>query len=154
MIYLRNHLIWQGWEYVMSMTTLSMKMVPSSSNGKCYLSWFEISPLRILLTVEPWCSISYMPSDHSGRFNSPQQWQFSNSFSQLVVPRRRIGGAVLDSNTLRSLEDRRALFFPLSLLLRNARPVGHHVNFLNLLHNHLSFLVALLFLTIQNSPRR
>ena len=85
----------------------------------CYIS---------LLTLTPWCSISYMPSDHEGRFNAPQQWQYSHGYSQLGVSRRRVGGAVLDSGNLRSLEDRRDFFSPVSLLLRNARPVGHHVS--------------------------
>lgn len=84
--------------------------------------------MRVSLTLAPWCSISYMPSDHEGRFNAPQQWQYSHGYSQLGVSRRRIGGAVLDSSNLRSLEDRRDFFFPVSLLLRNARPVGHHVS--------------------------
>lgn len=73
-------------------------------------------------------SISYMPADEDGRFNAPQQWQYSQGYSQYGVSRRRIGGAVIDTSNLRSLDERRDFCLPVSLLLRNARPVGHHVS--------------------------
>jgi hypothetical protein len=102
-------------------------------------------------------SISYMPLDHSsGRFNSSQQWQFNNGYSEIGVPipRRRIGGAILDSNTLRFLEDKRDLLFPLLLLLRNTRPIGHQKNvglaiiLLLLVDLSLTFLMLLQFYSI------
>lgn len=103
------------------------------------LSWAHL--LRIVLHVcystsetlltYLWCSRNYIPSDQDGRFNAPQQWQFSHGYSQLGFSRRRTSGAVIDPTNLRSLEEKRYLFFPISLLLRNARPVGHHVIFLD-----------------------
>ncbi|KAG0606930.1 hypothetical protein M758_9G180200 [Ceratodon purpureus] len=99
-------------------------------------------------------SISYIPSDHEGRFNAPQQWQFSHGYSQLGVSRRRIGGAVLDTSNLRALEDRRDFFFPVSLLLRNARPVGHHasvglvISLLLLVDLSLTLLMLLQFYSV------
>ncbi|KAF3793289.1 hypothetical protein EJ110_NYTH09664 [Nymphaea thermarum] len=42
-----------------------------------------------------------------------------------ILLRKRICGAILDSNSLRMLEERRDVFFPLSLIVHNTRPVGH-----------------------------
>ena len=46
--------------------------------------------------------------------------------------RRRINGGILDSYNLRTLKDRKDIFYPLSLVVRNTKPVGHQVQ--NLLH--------------------
>jgi len=94
--------------------------------------FLEVIRYYFIMILLAFYSISYMPSDEDGRFNAPQQWQFSHGYSQYGVSRRRIGGAVLDSSNLRSLEERRDFCFPVSLLLRNARPVGHHVSIFNL----------------------
>ena len=64
-------------------------------------------------------------------FRPPQQWQNSQNYAQVGVSRRRNGGAIRDSVTLRTLKDRRDFSFPVSLFLRNARPIGHHVRFLD-----------------------
>jgi hypothetical protein len=64
-------------------------------------------------------------------FRPPQQWQNSQNYAQVGVSRRRNGGAIRDSVTLRALKDRRDFSFPVSLFLRNARPIGHHVRFLD-----------------------
>jgi hypothetical protein len=42
-----------------------------------------------------------------------------------ALMRKRITGGVLDSNSLRTLKDRRDLFYPFSLILHNTKPVGH-----------------------------
>ncbi|KAG2586487.1 hypothetical protein PVAP13_5NG039900 [Panicum virgatum] len=42
-----------------------------------------------------------------------------------ALMRKRITGGVLDSNNLRTLKDRRDLFYPFSLILHNTKPVGH-----------------------------
>ncbi|GJN32184.1 hypothetical protein PR202_gb20668 [Eleusine coracana subsp. coracana] len=44
-----------------------------------------------------------------------------------ALMRKRITGGVLDSNSLRTLKDRRDLFYPFSLILHNTKPVGHQV---------------------------
>jgi hypothetical protein len=44
-----------------------------------------------------------------------------------ALMRKRITGGVLDSNSLRMLNDRRDLFYPFSLILYNTKPVGHQV---------------------------
>ncbi|XP_024388875.1 uncharacterized protein [Physcomitrium patens] len=97
---------------------------------------------------------NYIPSDQDGRFNAPQQWQFSHGYSQLGFSRRRTSGAVIDPTNLRSLEEKRYLFFPISLLLRNARPVGHHasvglvISLLLLVDLSLTLLMLLQFYSI------
>jgi hypothetical protein len=72
-----------------------------------------------------------------------------------ALMRKRITGGVLDSNSLRTLKDRRDLFYPFSLILHNTKPVGHQVfrchyfcsyndygSFL-----HFALIIVLLFLT-------
>jgi hypothetical protein len=47
----------------------------------------------------------------------------------LGTSRRSIGGAIIDTVTLKSLEDHhRYTFLPLTFLLRNTRPVGHQAS--------------------------
>lgn len=41
--------------------------------------------------------------------------------------RKRITGTILNVDNLRMLNDRRNLFYPLSLILHNTKPVGHQV---------------------------
>ncbi|CAM6085481.1 unnamed protein product [Calypogeia fissa] len=67
---------------------------------------------------------SYSPSQRVGDF-PPAPWQLSQSYAQLSASRRRIGGAVLDTVTLPSLEDKSNMFFSFSILIRNLRPIGH-----------------------------
>ncbi len=78
------------------------------------------------------CSARYGLIDPDGVFPRPKQsWHLSPSYSMLGTSRRRIGGAILDSGTLRSLEEDHhpcSLFVPLILLLRNTRPVGHQAS--------------------------
>ncbi|OAE22834.1 hypothetical protein AXG93_496s1300 [Marchantia polymorpha subsp. ruderalis] len=84
----------------------------------------------------------------------PAQWQSTESYSQLNLSRRRIGGAILDAVTLPSLEDRKDLMFPLSILLRNLRPVGHQatvglvISLLLLADLSLTLLTLLQFFSI------
>ncbi|XP_072999486.1 uncharacterized protein [Typha latifolia] len=42
-----------------------------------------------------------------------------------AVMRKRISGGILDNYSLRMLEDKKDLFYPLSLILHNTKPVGH-----------------------------
>lgn len=53
--------------------------------------------------------------------------QLSQSRIKDALMRKRITGGVLDSNSLRTLKDRRDLFYPFSLILHNSKPVGHQV---------------------------
>ncbi|KAG0603647.1 hypothetical protein M758_10G110100 [Ceratodon purpureus] len=62
-----------------------------------------------------------------GMFRRPQSWHLSPSYSSLGS-RRRIGGATLDTVSVRSLEDKHYPIFPLSFLLRNTRPVGQQAS--------------------------
>jgi len=41
--------------------------------------------------------------------------------------RKRITGTILNVENLKMLKDRRDLFYPLSLILHNTKPVGHQV---------------------------
>jgi hypothetical protein len=71
-----------------------------------------------------------------------------------ALMRKRITGGVLDSNSLRTLRDRRDLFYPFSLILHNTKPVGHQVfcchclcsqNYYGSIHHFA--LIIVLFLT-------
>ncbi|KAH9321004.1 hypothetical protein KI387_015643, partial [Taxus chinensis] len=57
------------------------------------------------------------------------QWQGNQQYTPRSLSRRRIGGGmgggIINIFTLQSLEYRRDIFFPLSLILHNTRPVGH-----------------------------
>lgn len=81
-------------------------------------------------------SARYGLIDPDGVFPRPEQpWHLSPSYSMLGTSRRSIGGAIIDTVTLKSLEDHhRYTFLPLTFLLRNTRPVGHQVS--NFLHRN------------------
>jgi hypothetical protein len=53
--------------------------------------------------------------------------QLSHSRIKDALMRKRITGGILDSNSLRTLKDRRNLLYPFSLILHNTKPVGHQV---------------------------
>ncbi|XP_006655064.3 uncharacterized protein LOC102713187 [Oryza brachyantha] len=66
------------------------------------------------------------------KFDFHAQFQNTNADSRLhhsrnndAVMRKRITGRVLDIDNLRMLKDKRDLFYPLSLILHNTKPVGH-----------------------------
>ncbi len=92
------------------------------------------------------CSTNYTHVDQEDLFRPPPQWQFTRGYSQLGSSRRRIGGAVLDAVSLRSLEYRRDPLFPLSLIFRNSRPVGHQVCNINPPSLKYMWVVLYLFL--------
>lgn len=72
-----------------------------------------------------------------------------------ALMRKKITGGVIDSNSLRTLKDRRDLFYPFSLILHNTKPVGHQVFCCHCFcspYDHVSILnfpltIILLFLT-------
>ena len=72
-----------------------------------------------------------------------------------ALMRKRITGGVLDSNSLRTLKDRRDLFYPFSLILHNTKPVGHQVFHFHCFCScndygsflHFVLIIVLLFLT-------
>jgi len=72
-----------------------------------------------------------------------------------ALMRKRITGGVLDSNSLRTLKDRRDLFYPFSLILHNMKPVGHQVFHFHCFCScndygsflHFVLIIVLLFLT-------
>ncbi|KAH9327996.1 hypothetical protein KI387_000104, partial [Taxus chinensis] len=55
------------------------------------------------------------------------QWQENQQYTSWSHRRIHggVGGGIINTCTLQSLEDRKDFFFPLSLILRNTRPVGH-----------------------------
>lgn len=53
------------------------------------------------------------------------QWQGNQHHTTRGLSRRRIGGGIINAFTLQSLEYRKDLFFPLSLILHNTRPAGY-----------------------------
>ncbi len=103
--------------------------------------------MEILLMVSHLsCSTNYTHVDQEDLFRPPPHWQFTRGYSQLGSSRRRIGGAVLDAVSLRSLEYRRDPLFPLSLIFRNSRPVGHQVCNINPPSLKYMWVVLYLFL--------
>ncbi|WVZ72633.1 hypothetical protein U9M48_021058 [Paspalum notatum var. saurae] len=62
---------------------------------------------------------------HTLTQNMLSDTQLGQSRIKDALMRKRITGGVLDSNSLRTLKDRRDLFYPFSLILHNTKPVGH-----------------------------
>jgi len=54
------------------------------------------------------------------------------NYREPIGMHRRINGGILDCYNLRTLKDRKVIFYPLSLVVHNTKPVGHQVH--NLLH--------------------
>jgi hypothetical protein len=107
------------------------------------------APMPVLEMPSPTTSprsTNYTHVDQEDLFRPPPQWQFTRGYSQLGSSRRRIGGAVLDAVSLRSLEYRRDPLFPLSLIFRNSRPVGHQVCKINPPSLKYMWVVLYLFL--------
>lgn len=53
-----------------------------------------------------------------------------NNRSEYLMRQKRSYGAILDTDNIRCLEEKRDLFFPLTLILHNTKPVGHQVQIL------------------------
>ncbi|XP_057872729.1 uncharacterized protein LOC131078912 isoform X2 [Cryptomeria japonica] len=96
----------------------------ATSSGYYQLGLFvnapeDVSPPSFLPDMK-----SNMKSSHN-----PQQWQGNQLYTPLSLPRRRIGGGIsggiINTFTLQSLDYRKDIFFPLSLILHNTRPIGH-----------------------------
>ncbi|PIA64560.1 hypothetical protein AQUCO_00100200v1 [Aquilegia coerulea] len=52
--------------------------------------------------------------------------------SESLVTRKKIFGEIVDYQSLRMVEDRKDIFFPLSFVLHNTKPVGHQVDLVGL----------------------
>ncbi|PWZ32622.1 hypothetical protein Zm00014a_029917 [Zea mays] len=102
------------------------------------LAWFQATALGYcqfgLLVYAVEGDAALTEPDGSPRIKTEQQTptqnmlvetQLSQSRIKDALMRRRITGGVLDSNSLRTLNDRRDLFYPFSLILHNSKPVGH-----------------------------
>ncbi|EES02326.1 hypothetical protein BDA96_03G040300 [Sorghum bicolor] len=75
--------------------------------------------------TEPDGSPRVKTEQHTPTQNMLADTQLSQSRIKDALMRKRITGGVLDSNSLRTLKDRRDLFYPFSLILHNSKPVGH-----------------------------
>uniref|UniRef100_A0A0E0DMX4 DUF8003 domain-containing protein n=1 Tax=Oryza meridionalis TaxID=40149 RepID=A0A0E0DMX4_9ORYZ len=62
---------------------------------------------------------------YEGLKNTNVDSQLDHSRNNDAVMLKRITGRVLDIDNLRTLKDKRDLFYPLSLILNNTKPVGH-----------------------------
>ena len=79
----------------------------------------------------------FFPSDHHVSLiippisyrnqNTYADSQLGHSMSNEALLRKRITGTILNVENLKMLKDRRDLFYPLSLILHNTKPVGHQV---------------------------
>ncbi|KAL2610427.1 hypothetical protein R1flu_029000 [Riccia fluitans] len=132
---------------VLSQTAPGASPVPLSDGGD--------SPPRLQTNMDfRSAGMSFFPTPGVPENFPRAQWQSSESYLQLSLSRRRIGGALLDAASLPHLEDRKDLAFPLSLLLRNLRPVGHQatvglvISLLLLADLSLTLLTLLQFFSI------
>ncbi|XP_066305596.1 uncharacterized protein [Miscanthus floridulus] len=102
------------------------------------LAWFQATALGCcqlgLLVYAVEGEAAVIEPDGSPRVKTEQRTptqnmladtQLSQSRIKDALMRKRITGGVLDSNSLRTLKDRRDLFYPFSLILHNSKPVGH-----------------------------
>ena len=55
--------------------------------------------------------------------------------------RKRIYGGIIDTNSLRMLEEKRDLFYLISFIVHNTKPVGHQVAFVSMSSAHIHYLV-------------
>jgi hypothetical protein len=53
--------------------------------------------------------------------------------------RKRIYGGIIDTNSLRMLEEKRDLFYLISFIVHNTKPVGHQVAFVSMSSVHLHY---------------
>uniref|UniRef100_A0A0E0DMX2 DUF8003 domain-containing protein n=1 Tax=Oryza meridionalis TaxID=40149 RepID=A0A0E0DMX2_9ORYZ len=100
------------------------------------LAWFQATALGyyqfglVIHSVGPFSSGlqggSRMKFDYHAQFqNTNVDSQLDHSRNNDAVMLKRITGRVLDIDNLRTLKDKRDLFYPLSLILNNTKPVGH-----------------------------
>lgn len=64
------------------------------------------------------------PSSHL-REETPLNQAHGNNES--LMRRRRIFGSILDANSVQEIEEKREIFYVLSFVLHNTKPVGHQV---------------------------
>ncbi|EFJ26064.1 hypothetical protein SELMODRAFT_98651 [Selaginella moellendorffii] len=138
------------------------------------LAWFQATAsgyYQLGLVLNTAESFSSMPLDSMASLWSqhPSEWLFfecrtnngvqapllSSERQHEQTPRlRRAGGGLIDTVTLRTLEDSRDILYPLSLLLQNTRCVGHHalvglvISILLLADFSLTLLLLLQFYSI------
>ena len=76
----------------------------------------------LFLVTRVWSVMKEHPSGHPGLLSSSERIEEKFTW-------RQIQGAVLDVNSLQRLEEKRDIFYLLSYVLHNAKPVGHQVYF-------------------------
>jgi hypothetical protein len=64
------------------------------------------------------------PSSHLREETHLNQAHGSN---ESLMRRRRTFGSILDANSIQVLEEKREIFYLLSFILHNTKPVGHQV---------------------------
>ena len=64
------------------------------------------------------------PSSHLREETRLNQADGSN---ESLMRRRRIFGSILDANSVQEIEEKREIFYLLSFILHNTKPVGHQV---------------------------
>lgn len=82
------------------------------------LAWAIPSDRRISLITSPILSRNQ---------NTYADSQMSHSRVNDALLHKRITGTVLNVENLKMIKDKRDLFYPLSLILHNTKPVGHQV---------------------------
>ncbi|XP_066316987.1 uncharacterized protein [Miscanthus floridulus] len=93
--------------------------------GYCQLGLLVYAVEGEAAVIEPDGSPRVKTEQRTPTQNMLADTQLSQSRIKDALMRKRITGGVLDSNSLRTLKDRRDLFYPFSLILHNSKPVGH-----------------------------
>ncbi|AQK90690.1 hypothetical protein ZEAMMB73_Zm00001d008789 [Zea mays] len=93
--------------------------------GYCQLGLLVYAVEGEAALTEPDGSPRVKIEQHTPTQNMLADTQLSQSRIKDALMRKRITGGVLNSNSLRTLKDRRDLFYPFSHILHNSKPVGH-----------------------------
>lgn len=49
------------------------------------------------------------------------------SQAEAVLRRKRVNGSIIDRHNVHTLDDKKDIFYPLSFVMHNTKPVGHQV---------------------------
>lgn len=85
-----------------------------------------------MITQADFCSLIFSASsiykeDSSVHLIEEPLISHSHRSNMNRVRRRRACGGIVDADNLQMLEDKRDIFYPLSFMLHNTKPVGHQV---------------------------
>ena len=71
---------------------------------------------------------SFLEENLSGHVREETQFSQARRNAESYARRTRVYGGILDANNLQKLEEKRDVFYLLSFILHNTKPVGHQVS--------------------------